>query len=113
MGTTDPWEMARQLNCKFSWVNGTDDLQHALQIIKLVEEIGEVAQALIGQQGQNPRKGFSHTREDVAKELCDVIITAMVALHNYAESGQRFFQQHCERITQRDLNGTAWDPRTE
>ena len=33
--------------------------------------------------GQNPRKGFTHTRADVADELCDVIIAATVALHSF------------------------------
>ncbi|MEV2209019.1 rod shape-determining protein MreC, partial [Streptomyces sp. NPDC047970] len=45
------------------------------------EEFGEVAEALHGALGANPRKGASHGWEDVERELCDVIVTAMVALH--------------------------------
>ena len=30
--------------------------------------------------GQNPRKGVTHSWDDVQAELCDVIFTAMVAL---------------------------------
>jgi NTP pyrophosphatase (non-canonical NTP hydrolase) len=49
-------------------------------MMKLTEEAGEVTQAVIGTLGQNPRKGLTHTWEDVQAELCDVIVTAMVAL---------------------------------
>ncbi len=51
-----------------------------LRILKLSEEVGEVAEAVIGATGQNPRKGFSHTWDDVQAELCDVAITALMAL---------------------------------
>jgi hypothetical protein len=51
------------------------------QLIKLMEESGEVATNFIGYSGQNPRKGdVVVTIEDVVKEICDVIITGMVAL---------------------------------
>lgn len=42
-----------------------------LRMLKLSEE---VAEAVIGVTGQNPRKGVSHTWEDVQGELCDVVI---------------------------------------
>lgn len=32
-----------------------------LRMLKLTEEVGEVAQAVIGATGQNPRKGVTHT----------------------------------------------------
>lgn len=51
-----------------------------LRMLKLSEETGEVAQAVIGATGQNPRKGTTHTWDDVQSELCDVVITALVAL---------------------------------
>jgi len=47
--------------------------------MKIGEEFGEVVAAHIGAAGQNPRKGVSATDADVVTELCDVIITAMVA----------------------------------
>ncbi|MFG3351597.1 MazG-like family protein [Streptomyces sp. NPDC048001] len=52
-----------------------------LRVLKIGEEFGEVAEALHGALGANPRKGASHSWEDVERELCDVIVTAMVALH--------------------------------
>lgn len=50
------------------------------QIIKLSEEVGEVASAWIGAQGSNPRKGITHTRRDIAEELADVVITAFLGI---------------------------------
>ena len=32
-----------------------------LRMLKLSEEVGEVAEAVIGATGQNPRKGVTHT----------------------------------------------------
>ncbi|MFG3225550.1 NUDIX domain-containing protein [Kitasatospora sp. NPDC048194] len=52
----------------------------ALQVLKVQEEAGEAAQALLGVLGANPRKGVSHTMADLQAELCDVIAAAMVAL---------------------------------
>jgi NTP pyrophosphatase (non-canonical NTP hydrolase) len=59
---------------------GRTEHEITLRILKLAEEVGEVTQARLGVLGQNPRKGTTHTAEDVADELCDVIVTAMVAL---------------------------------
>jgi NTP pyrophosphatase (non-canonical NTP hydrolase) len=50
------------------------------QLIKLMEECGEVAAAWIGATGTNPRKGFSHNIGDVGDELADVVATALVAM---------------------------------
>ncbi|MGW0780375.1 MazG-like family protein [Streptomyces sp. NPDC002913] len=66
--------------------NGRSEHEITMRLLKLVEEAGEVSQAYIGTQGQNPRKGITHTRQDVADELCDVIITAAVALVSIADS---------------------------
>ncbi len=52
-----------------------------VQLLKLSEEVGEVADAFIGMHGLNPRKGVCRTREDLLGELSDVIIiTAAVAM---------------------------------
>ena len=44
---------------------------------KVAEECGEVIAAMIGMTGQNPRKGVTHTVDDVVAELLDVAITAL------------------------------------
>jgi hypothetical protein len=49
------------------------------RLAKVPEECGEVIAAYIGVTGQNPRKGVTHTRADVCKELLDVAVTALAA----------------------------------
>lgn len=72
-----------------------------LRILKLSEEIGEVSQAVIGRLGANKRKGRTHEDNDVAKELVDVIVTAMVALEDYVSFPEEFFNDHLERVRNR------------
>lgn len=49
------------------------------RVAKVAEECGEVVSAFIGATGQNPRKGFTHTVDDVNEELFDVALTALAA----------------------------------
>jgi NTP pyrophosphatase (non-canonical NTP hydrolase) len=58
-----------------------------LRVLKISEELGEVAEALHAALGANPRKGASHDWGNVAKELADVIVTAMVALDTVSGDG--------------------------
>lgn len=74
-----------------------------LRMLKLSEEVGEVAQAVIGATGQNPRKGVTHTWEDVQAELCDVAITALVALRTLTPDTREVFARHLNRVTERSL----------
>ena len=60
--------------------NGTLPLELTCRILKVTEEAGEAAQAWIGALGQNPRKGVTHTHEQVAAELADVAFAALVAI---------------------------------
>lgn len=52
------------------------------RLAKVSEECGEVIQAYIGATGQNPRKGRTHTIDDVVKELLDVAVTALAAVEH-------------------------------
>lgn len=74
-----------------------------LRVLKLSEEVGEAAQAVIGATGQNPRKGHSHTWQDVEAELCDVVITAMVALRTLNPDARKVFETHLRRVATRSL----------
>ncbi|KOX33392.1 hypothetical protein ADL06_09335 [Streptomyces sp. NRRL F-6491] len=51
-----------------------------LRVLKIGEEFGEAAEAITRALGAKPRKGDSHTSEDVERQLCGVIVTAQVAL---------------------------------
>ncbi len=74
-----------------------------LRMLKLSEEVGEVAEAVIGATGQNPRKGVTHTWDDVEAELCDVVITAMVALRTLTPEAREVFGRHLARVAGRSL----------
>jgi len=52
------------------------------RVCKVSEESGEVVAALIGVTGQNPRKGVTHTWDDVEEELYDVALTALAAIEH-------------------------------
>ncbi|WAZ21350.1 MazG-like family protein [Streptomyces cinnabarinus] len=74
-----------------------------LRMLKLSEEVGEVAEAVIGATGQNPRKGVTHTWDDVQAELCDVVITALVALRTLTPDTRQVFSDHLARVRERSL----------
>lgn len=59
------------------------------RVAKVSEEAGEAIAALIGATGQNPRKGRTHTYDDVVGELLDVAVTALTAVeHLTGNDGQ-------------------------
>ncbi|MET8945081.1 MazG-like family protein [Streptomyces sp. NPDC004542] len=80
-----------------------------LRVLKLSEEVGEVAQAVIGTTGRNPRKGVTHTWQDVEGELCDVAITALVALSTLTPDAREVFARHLGRVAERSLGPKAVD----
>lgn len=56
------------------------DTARLLRILKMYEETGEVCGALEDVTAPAPAHGSGHTWEDVQTEVCDVIVTGMVAL---------------------------------
>ncbi|MFF6977156.1 MazG-like family protein [Streptomyces sp. NPDC008343] len=82
-----------------------------LRMLKLSEEVGEVAEAVIGATGQNPRKGVTHTWDDVQAELCDVVITALVALRTLTPDTREVFTRHLARVRERSLGSAAREVR--
>lgn len=59
------------------------DVPEAVKVLKIAEEYGEATEAYIGACGLNPRKGVTHTRDEVADELADVCITTLVAMGSF------------------------------
>ncbi|MFJ3652321.1 MazG-like family protein [Streptomyces nigra] len=102
--TADLWN---DVDALWAWLEagqphgGTEGL--LLRMLKLSEEVGEVAQAVIGATGQNPRKGVTHTWDDVQSELCDVVITALVALRTLTPDAREVFTRHLARVAKRSL----------
>lgn len=72
-----------------------------LRLMKVSEEAGEVVRAYIGVTGANKRKGTYAKSQDVSDELCDVIITAMVALHDWSSDPKEAFERVIGRLTDR------------
>lgn len=96
------------------WIDNAQGLRDAEAITwgrlaKVSEECGEVIEAWIGVTNQNPRKGVTHTRDDVAKELLDVAVTALAAYEhmvgNRGDSLSALFN-HIDFIWARMLDGT-------
>jgi NTP pyrophosphatase (non-canonical NTP hydrolase) len=75
--------------------------ERLLRIMKITEEAGEATQAVIGTIGQNPRKGITHTWDDVAAELSDVILTSMIALSTLNPNARNAFAEHLTRVADR------------
>ncbi|MFE5597190.1 MazG-like family protein [Streptomyces sp. NPDC056549] len=84
MKDSTPWDTIGSLAALFARLDSerglTTDEQWTLQVLKLSEEVGEAAQAVIGVRATNPRKGRSHSWEHVQEEVADAVITGMVAL---------------------------------
>lgn len=85
-----PLTVWRHVAVLVAWLDAANprtDHEIACRVMKLAEETGEAIAAYIGMTGQNPRKGRCATVDDLASELCDVIVTAMVALATIAGPG--------------------------
>lgn len=78
----DLWDAVRMSRAWLDEHNGRDPHELTCRILKVTEEAGEAAGAWIGVLGQNPRKGVTATREEVAAELADVVFTALVAIES-------------------------------
>lgn len=74
------------------------------RIAKVGEEFGEVVEAFIGATGQNPRKGVTHSMNDVIKENLDVAVTALGNVeHLTGNEGGSLFRLlvHLGRVVER------------
>ncbi|MEY9887923.1 8-oxo-dGTP pyrophosphatase MutT (NUDIX family) [Catenulispora sp. MAP12-49] len=102
------WQVVRQQK---AWLDSHPDTDPALavplRVLKVAEEAGEAAAALIGTTGQNPRKGRSHTEADLAAELCDVITAASVALATVVPDPERVLSEHIGRLYLRSIDAGA------
>ncbi|MER0244966.1 MazG-like family protein [Streptomyces sp. HSW2009] len=97
------WETARHAVDWLDAANADRDPaeERALRLLKLAEETGEVMRAYTGLTGQNPRKGVTHGRADVAAELCDVILTAAVALSGFSDDPAATLDAHLRGVAER------------
>ena len=98
----DTWDTIKQL---VEWLDAesgvSPDVARLLRVLKISEEAGEVAEAVHGVTGSNPRKGNSHTWDDVQAELCDVILTSMVALRTITPEAEKVFAERLAHVAER------------
>lgn len=87
---------AEQLVALSRWIDAPNahrdpEAQAWSRIAKVAEEHGEAVAAYIGATGQNPRKGVTHSLDDVTDELLDVALTALAAVeHLRGHDGRAF-----------------------
>ncbi|MDH6449520.1 MULTISPECIES: MazG-like family protein [unclassified Streptomyces] len=109
-GTPSP-DLWKSVDALWDWLETDQPVSDRegllLRMLKLSEEVGEVSEAVIGAIGQNPRKGVTHTWEDVQAELCDVVITALVALRTLTPDTREVLHSHLARVTERSLGHRA------
>ncbi|MFD3842471.1 MazG-like family protein [Streptomyces sp. NPDC058642] len=89
--------LARRFNEHDAALGLGQEEQWSLQILKIAEETGEAAQAVIGARGTNPRKATAPWEEAHA-EVADVVITALVSL------------AACAPTTPRNTSTGIWPP---
>lgn len=86
---TESWDLFADVRDITAWLdrsNPSTPHEDSMRVLKLVEEAGEAAAAYIGMVGQNPRKGVTHTRDDLLNELADVAITALCAMQHFTQN---------------------------
>jgi hypothetical protein len=84
--------------------------------MKVVEECGETTGAILGLLDENPRKGRTHTPEQVRGELFDVALAALGAVAYLTGNGAggdpvRLFEEHALRV--RDRLADALNPHPD
>jgi NTP pyrophosphatase (non-canonical NTP hydrolase) len=83
------WEQVGRLHAHHG------DVPAEIRLLKITEEVGEAAEALLGMQGGNPRKP-ARSRDDLLDELSDVIISAAIAMAGVAGNVSQA-RDHLER----------------
>src|SRR5690348_13228364 len=74
------WDHVARTVAWLDAANGRDPHEIAVRVMKIAEETGETVSAYIGLTGANPRKGVTADPDDLAAELCDVVLAALVTI---------------------------------
>jgi NTP pyrophosphatase (non-canonical NTP hydrolase) len=97
-------EVARAVRDSVGWLDaasGRDQASVTFRILKLTEEAGEAASAWIGLTGANPRKGVTHTVDQVAAELADVALSALIAIESLGLDHRAALAECARKVTER------------
>jgi hypothetical protein len=74
------WDHVARTVAWLDAANGRCPHETAVRVMKITEEAGEAVAAYIGPVGANPCKGVNASQDDLAGELCDVDLAALIAL---------------------------------
>ena len=74
------WDHIADTPTRLDAANGRGPHETAVRVMKIAEEAGEAVAAYIGLNGANPRKDVTATPDELAGELCDVVLAALIAL---------------------------------
>ncbi|MFF5668762.1 MazG-like family protein [Streptomyces hygroscopicus] len=92
--------------CAFDEENAAQTEPNAMplmRVLKIAEEFGEVAEAISGATGMSPRTGA--TWDDVRTELCDLIVTAMLALKTLTPDAEKLLDERLDYLVKRVVPG--------
>jgi NTP pyrophosphatase (non-canonical NTP hydrolase) len=97
-------DVATAVRDSVAWLDaahGRDQASVTFRILKVVEEAGEAASAWIGVTGANPRKGITHTVDDVAAELADVALSALIAIESLGVDHRAVLEECARKVSDR------------
>ena len=87
----------------------TRDLRLDSALQWLTAELGEAMEVRLLMQGLNPRKGFQGDMEDLAAELADVVIMALIAMRMTGCDVQDTLSKHVAKMLGRlEEQGNAY-----
>lgn len=75
-------KISRWMDESESYQGISDEAALWRRCMKTSEEVGEVFEAISGTLGENPRKGVTHTEDDIIEELLDVALAALGAIEH-------------------------------
>ncbi len=84
-----------------------------LRVARVAEAAGTAVGAWLGLVGQHPRTGMTHTRDEVAAELGEVVLAALVALRSrgYDPAAVLRERAHARVVTDRVFHAETDQPK--
>lgn len=86
-----------------AWPIGLSEEPISKLLLKVGQAYGEACQGLIGVTAYNPRKGASHTMEDLTARLCAVIRSSVIVLDEIELEPKTTFAANLARVHERSL----------
>jgi len=93
--------------------NGYGAPELGLRVARVAEAAGTAVGAWLGLVGQHPRTGVTHTRDEVAAELGEVVLAALVALRSrgYDPAAVLRERAHARVVTDRVFHAETDQPK--